>query len=230
MKKNRVFWGMLGLSAAFHGLAMIGMPGDTFHTLPPDQEYKIVSTLKVVKIGTPPPVNAPDNPQEKQVVEKPAEPLPEIPPVQEATPNEEIREDDDTQDDSIAAGNNEESPEGEAGENGIIEGVPEDRAEEGGTMEDREYETLLAYIREYIDKNLVYPPMARRRNIEGIVGISFEIETNGELVSVSVHGPSGSSILDNAAVSLVKKMHRPGNIAIKRKLAFKVNITYKLTE
>jgi TonB family protein len=89
---------------------------------------------------------------------------------------------------------------------------------------------LLAYIKEFIDDNLVYPPMARRRNIEGIVGISFEIKTNGELVSVSVHDPSGSSILDNAAVSLINKIRPLENMAIKRKLALRVNIEYKLTE
>ena len=43
-------------------------------------------------------------------------------------------------------------------------------------------------------------------------------------------GLSGSSIPDNAAVSLIKKTSPLKNIRIKRKLALTVNIDYKLTE
>jgi TonB family protein len=216
MKKNRMFWGMLGLSAALHGLVMIGAAGKGFPTPPSVQEKTMISTLNIIKLGTPPPANAQDKPQKKTVVEKTIEPLPEIPPVQETASSEAVQEGDERQESNTDTGNNESSPEGGTAE--------------GGTMADREYEALLAYIREYIDKNLVYPSMARRRNIEGIVGLSFEIETNGELVSVSVNSSSGSSILDNAAMSLIRKMHPLRNRSIKRKLAFGVNIEYKLTE
>jgi TonB family protein len=78
--------------------------------------------------------------------------------------------------------------------------------------------------------------MARRRNIEGVVGIHFEIGIDGSLVSVRVDRSSGSSILDNAAVSLIKKIPLRGSAgvigvtAINRTLALSVNIEYKLTE
>jgi TonB family protein len=65
---------------------------------------------------------------------------------------------------------------------------------------------LLAHIKDFINNNLVYPPMARQRNVEGVVGVYFEIGESGELVSVVVNHSSGSSILDNAAVSLIKKL------------------------
>jgi outer membrane biosynthesis protein TonB len=45
-----------------------------------------------------------------------------------------------------------------------------------------------------------------------------------------VNHSSGSSILDNAAVSLVKKIRPIENIATKGKLSLSVNIDYKLTE
>jgi TonB family protein len=235
MKKNSIFLSMIGLSAAFHGLVLVGVPGDGFRTPPPAQEDKIVSTIRMIKLGTPPPVNTPDKPQEKRLVEKTVEPLPEISPVQEAVLSEEMREDDETQERDT--GNNEEAPEGSEtqgqeknNDNRNNEVLQDGRAEENGAAANREYEALLAYIKDFISNNLVYPLIARRRNIQGTVGISFEIETNGELVSVSVNGSSGSSVLDNAALSLVKKIRPFENVTIKRKLTLRVNIEYKLTE
>jgi protein TonB len=89
---------------------------------------------------------------------------------------------------------------------------------------------LLAYIKDFIEKNLVYPTMARRRNVEGVVGVHFEIERSGGLAAVTVERSSGSSILDNAAVSLIKKMQPPEKLTLNRVLALNVNIEYELTE
>ncbi|MDR2434388.1 MAG: TonB family protein [Treponema sp.] len=224
MRKNNIFLSMIGLSAALHGLALIGVPGDRFRTQPPAKEAQLVQTLKIIKVGTRPPTNAPDTPQEKKVIEKTVETAPEVPPieeVEETVSREEVRED---------GGHDEETREGEVGEGRATEGLPESKAEEDGTMTNREYEALLAYIKDFVDKNLVYPPMARRRNIEGVVGVHFEIESNGGLVAVMVDHSSGSSILDNAAVSLVKKMHPSENVTLNKTLALRVNIAYELTE
>ncbi|MDR0583198.1 MAG: TonB family protein [Treponema sp.] len=68
----------------------------------------------------------------------------------------------------------------------------------------REYEELLAYISSLIGRNLQYPQIARRRNVEGVVGVHFEIGIDGSLVSVRVNHSSVSSILDRAAVSLIE--------------------------
>jgi protein TonB len=113
------------------------------------------------------------------------------------------------------AGNSGEAGEGRAG---------------SGVVTDRSREALLAYIKDFIDKNLAYPAMARRRNIQGVVGVYFEIGENGELVSVAVNHSSGSSILDNAAVLLIKKIRPIENMPAKRKLSLNVSIDYKLTE
>jgi TonB family protein len=230
MRKNSLFWGMIGLSAALHGLALIGVPEDGFRTQPLVLKDQFVQTLKMIKIETRLPTNAPDTPQENRAVEKTVEPVPEVPSVEET---EEAKEDtvprEVTRDDGgVEEGGNgydEEVREGEDGEGRASEGTPE-----GGTMTDREYEALLAYIKDFIDKNLMYPPMARRRNVAGVVGVHFEIDRNGGLAAVTVDHSSGSSILDNAAVSLVKKMHPPENLTLNRTLALRVNIAYELTE
>jgi TonB family protein len=220
MKKNRVFWIMLGLSATLHGLVMIGVPGKGFRTPPPSGQEKIVSTLTMIKAGTPPPAKAQSTPTEKKIVERSMEPQPELSPVQETVQetvnSEETREDDEVQERSNDTGNNPEVPEGEDGEDGAVTG--------------QEYEVLLAYIKDFISKNLVYPPMARRRNIEGVVAVHFEIESNGGLAAVTVDHSSGSSILDKAAMSLIEKMSPLNNAKIKRKMALRINIEYKLTE
>jgi protein TonB len=228
MKKNRVFLSMLGLSAILHSLVMIGVPGNGFRVPPSAGQEKIVSTLTMIKAGTPP-ARAPSTPTEKKVIEKQVEPQPELPPIQETVQetinSEEMREDDEAQEHSNDTGNSAEAPEGEAGEEGTNEAVSE-----GGSVTGHEYEDMLAYIKDFISKNLVYPPMARRRNIEGVVVVRFEIESNGGLVAVTVDHSSGSSILDNAAVALIEKMYPLNNTTVKRKLALRVNIEYKLTE
>jgi protein TonB len=205
---------MLGLSAALHGLAMIVVPDNGSRSPPPARQEKIVSTFIMVKTGTPPPAKAPSIPAEKKIAEKqkPTEPRMELPPIQEALASKELRE-------GAAA------PEGEAGSGGTNEAAPE-----GEAVADRDYEALLAYIKDFINKNLIYPPMARRRNIQGLVVVQFEVESNGSLAAIMVDHSSGSSILDNAAVLLIKKMYPLNNAAIPRKLALKVNIDYKLTE
>jgi protein TonB len=229
MKKNSMFWSMIGLSVAFHGLVLFGMAGSDFRTQPSVSENQFISTLNIIKVGTAPQKNTPVKPQQETPVEKIIEAPPEPLPVQETDHSEETQEYEAAQDSADTAGNNEESnqDEGDAGNNGEVR-----EGEVGGskTITDREYEALLAYIKDFIGKNLVYPPMARRRNIQGAVGVFFEIEENGELAFITVDRSSGSSILDNAAVSLIKKIRPLGNITITRKLTLNVNIDYELTE
>ncbi|MDR0382356.1 MAG: energy transducer TonB [Spirochaetaceae bacterium] len=86
----------------------------------------------------------------------------------------------------------------------------------------------MAYIRDFISKNLVYPAMAKRRNIEGIVGVYFEIDGSGAISAITVCNSSGSPLLDNAAVSLVKKIHTVSTQTANQKLSPRVNIDYEL--
>jgi protein TonB len=231
MKKNRAFWSMIGLSAAFHGFVMIGVSGSGFRSPLPVPEKQIVTTLNMMKVGTTPQKTAPSTPIEERTIEKAVE-TPQKLPVKEPIPDKEAQENHETQ--KRDRENDEEARESDGTqeyddtENNEV--APQDEAGESETITEREYEALLVYIKNFIDKNLTYPPMARRRNIEGVVSVYFEIERNGELVSVSAEGSSGSSILDNAAVSLVKKIPPFENLVLNRTLALNVNITYELTE
>lgn len=65
-------------------------------------------------------------------------------------------------------------------------------------------ETLLRRLDALIRVNLVYPPLARARNIQGEVRVSLLIGPDGGLVTSSVASGSGSSMLDKAAISLVR--------------------------
>ncbi|MFQ5680923.1 MAG: TonB family protein [Candidatus Omnitrophota bacterium] len=67
--------------------------------------------------------------------------------------------------------------------------------------------TLVGYIRavqEKIVRAVVYPDLARRENAYGEVGLSLHLLADGRLLNVVVNKSSGSAILDNASVNIVK--------------------------
>jgi protein TonB len=211
MKKNKMFFAVLGVSAAIHGLALFGTARKGLHTPSPVLENRLVSTVRIIKIRTAPQKNIPIKPsEEKRVIERAIESIPQPEPVQETEYVEDAFE--------------ENIETNEQAQHGAEE------TEDNGAITNNDYEALLAYIKEFIDKNLIYPPIARQRNIQGIVGVSFEFEKNGEVIFAVVNRSSGSSILDNAAVSLIKKICPVRNITVKRKLALDINIEYKLME
>ena len=206
-----MFLVVLGLSAALHGLVLFGAARNGLRAPSPVLENRPVSTVRIIRTRTAPQKSVPPKPTEqKKVVEKAIEPEPEPKPIPEAEYIENAVE--------RTAETSEQAYYGTA------------ETEDGGAVTTNDYEELLAYIRDFINKNLAYPPIARQRNIQGVVGVSLEIEKNGELVSITVNHSSGSSMLDNAALSLIKKIHPFRNITIKSKLALNINVDYKLTE
>jgi protein TonB len=214
---NRVFPAMLGLSLALHGFVFFGWAGSNPSASLPKPENQPLTKVKLTRMVTAPPqrVPVPVQRQEQKVVEKKPVETPPVPvPQQEAETIAEVQE----------------------GEENITH---ETEKEEGETIAspeytetdgNREYEELLAYISGLIRQNLLYPQMARRRNIEGVVGVQFEIGIDGGLVSVRVNHSSGSSILDRAAVSLIEKICPIKNGAIGMSMALHINITYELRE
>jgi protein TonB len=221
MKKNRVFLGMIGLSLVLHSFIFFGWAGSNPSALPPEPENHPVIKAKMTRmVKTPPqsifvPIPVPIQQQEQIVIEKKSvEVPPESVPQQEGETIAEAQ----TGDETIAQETND-------GEGETI-ASPEYSETDGN----REYEELLVYISGLIRQNLLYPQMARRRNIEGVVGVHFEIGIDGSLLSVQVNHSSGSSILDKAAVSLIEKICPIRSSAIKRSMALHINIDYKLTE
>jgi TonB family protein len=65
------------------------------------------------------------------------------------------------------------------------------------------YEVRVAEIRRRIQEALVYPPLARLRQVEGESTVAFEIAASGNAAGVEVVRSSGSSLLDRAAARAV---------------------------
>lgn len=77
---------------------------------------------------------------------------------------------------------------------GDAEGVLVDAIPRGPSVAER-----LEVIRRRLQAALVYPPLARRRGIEGTTTIEFEIGPAGRAAEVRTTASSGSSLLDRAA-------------------------------
>jgi protein TonB len=60
---------------------------------------------------------------------------------------------------------------------------------------------LLAHLRAHAHR--CYPPPARRRGIQGVVGLSFCIDEHGRPERMRIERSSGSALLDEAARSCV---------------------------
>jgi protein TonB len=226
---------MIGLSTIFHGLILFCAAKGGFYTPPPVSGNQFVSTVKIIKTGEIPQRNVSNKEQEEKITEKPIEPLPEPIPSEEVEDIENVAREDtesnektheNTEDSGAVTGGTLE----EDNQNNVETQGGMNEAGDSGTVASNDDEELMAYIKEFINKNLIYPPMARRRNIQGIVGVSFEIDYNGGLSAARVDHSSGSAILDNAALSLIKKMPLPKNVMLNRTLVLNINIEYKLTE
>ena len=61
-----------------------------------------------------------------------------------------------------------------------------------------------AYIREIIQKNITYPPRARRMGWQGNVIVSFIIRPNGTVADIKIAESSGFEVLDTNVVKTIK--------------------------
>lgn len=61
------------------------------------------------------------------------------------------------------------------------------------------------YIKEKIQKQIVYPRIARRRGIQGKTVISFVIQADGSVKDLKIVESSGYDILDRNAIKTVKR-------------------------
>lgn len=72
-----------------------------------------------------------------------------------------------------------------------------------------------------------YPYLARRKSIEGTVLLKLRLDKYGELVGVDIKESSGHAILDDAAVSLLKRAC-PFRHGMEKDIAIEVPVTYAL--
>lgn len=62
----------------------------------------------------------------------------------------------------------------------------------------------LQHIRERISRYKKYPPLARKRQLEGQVGIRFLLSATGEVQRLAISRSSGQELLDQAALKAVQ--------------------------
>ena len=90
---------------------------------------------------------------------------------------------------------------------------------------------FLIYIKSEIERHKYYPHMAKVQELEGTVYVNFHIDESGKPSSIVVGRPSGSKLLDESAVSTIKKIrHFKGVPEEIRELDISVPITYRLTK
>jgi TonB family protein len=82
-------------------------------------------------------------------------------------------------------------------------------------------------LNEKIKKNKLYPPSARQRGVEGTVVVFFIINEEGSLVTCRVEKSSGYSILDRAALNVIRRS-LPYPHILDKQLEFKIAIMYEL--
>jgi periplasmic protein TonB len=76
------------------------------------------------------------------------------------------------------------------------------RAEFGGTANFSSYQAeVLAHLQRY----RIYPPEARNRGITGTAMVRFALAANGGVISASLGRSSGAAILDETALSMIRR-------------------------
>jgi len=64
---------------------------------------------------------------------------------------------------------------------------------------------IIKMIRRSIERAKTYPPLARRRGIEGVVYLRFRIDQDGQPVDVRITQSSGSGVLDRGALKILQR-------------------------
>ena len=57
-----------------------------------------------------------------------------------------------------------------------------------------------------IKNQITYPLILKKKNISGSLVVNLSLNTNGEILDLSVNQSSGNKILDNVALQLIKKI------------------------
>jgi TonB family protein len=88
-------------------------------------------------------------------------------------------------------------------------------------------ESLTQRILAALSAQKEYPPAALRRKTEGTVKLSLDVAPNGSLVMVKVQARSGSAILDEAALKLVRGIF-PLDVRLASVVSLMVPVEYRI--
>jgi protein TonB len=92
-----------------------------------------------------------------------------------------------------------------------------------------DFTSIVQELREKLYKKKIYPAAARRRGQQGVVHVLIKLDKEGNLMELSVTRSSGHKVLDNAAISLVKKV-LPFKHGAGRAIAIEIPINYSLLD
>ena len=76
------------------------------------------------------------------------------------------------------------------------------QSQAGGTAAVSSYQAL---VLAHLQRHRVYPAAARERGITGVAAVRFALAANGSVISAGLARSSGESILDSAAVDMVRR-------------------------
>jgi protein TonB len=82
------------------------------------------------------------------------------------------------------------------------------------------------YIQKMIERNLAYPPKARRMGWTGRVVVSFTILENGRVEETKIVNSSGYNVLDDNVIETIKKVQPFPKPPVRAEI--KIPITYRL--
>jgi TonB family protein len=91
-----------------------------------------------------------------------------------------------------------------------------------------DYQHILDELNRLLRDNLHYPETARRKGIEGSLEVTFILNTDGEHLDMVVSEPSGSRLLDRAALRAISAIF-PYPDPPDTPLRFTIPVTYRLT-
>lgn len=92
---------------------------------------------------------------------------------------------------------------------------------------------FIAGLYKILNQNKYYPKIAKRKRLEGVAYIHFTLLKNGNLENIFIAKACGHTLLDNAALTLIKNVrkYKPIPDEISRvALNLKIPITYSIKE
>ncbi len=112
-----------------------------------------------------------------------------------------------------------------------LEEVKEETSEIQGQEERASFDIspILEGLRRRINEKKIYPYVARKKGLQGVVFIILRLDESGNPIEVRVTQSSGHRVLDNAALSLVEKV-LPYEHDLGQPFTLEIPIRYSLFE
>lgn len=115
----------------------------------------------------------------------------------------------------------------EAPQSAAEEGLKAPPAEEQKEQPVIDYSSVIEGLRRKIIAKKIYPSIARKKGLQGVVTVLLKLDKEGNLVVLKLMQSSGYKVLDKAALSLVKKVV-PYKHGIDHEVTIEIPIKYSL--